>query len=263
MIDLEWGLSTYLNYVQELEAIKAGVPASDVLGKYKAESLQPYTTNMQGQRVDGGEIANIYMTGLMTEGGGLCSRGIYDMVQDMAMLDSNPTVKGLILEMNSGGGDAVAGHMLRQAVDQFSKPIVVYGHTVGSAAYLAASGANEIVGAGTGSSFGSIGTLIQFNNETMRELNEDHTHLYSSLSTKKNGEVRALMAGDTGPMVERLDELSRDFISQVKATRTIPNKEVFEGGMFMAKQAKKNGLIDNIGTRDKALKILNRHIKNQ
>jgi len=266
MADPLWALGQYMNYRTDIQLLQNGASLKDMLLKYRMAPSEPTYLDRSGapsQNVGG--IAHIYLSGVMTEEGqaGMCSRGrgIVDMIEDLEQLDANSTVEGVLLEINSGGGSAIAAHMLTEAIKQFSKPIVTYGHFVGSAAYMAAAVTDEIVAAGNGAQFGSIGTLIQVSNEALKTLQENYTTLYSTLSTQKNKKVRGLLAGDSGPILEHLDNLAKNFIGEVKGARNISNKEVFEGDMYLAKDSKKFGLIDNIGGKNKAVRILNRHIK--
>jgi ClpP class serine protease len=262
MIDPWWGLNLFSNFMNEVEAIRSGLSAKEVLRKYDMDAGQPTFMGLDGRPTsDQAGIAQIYLSGLMTTDGGMCSRGIKNMVDDLASIDANPEVKGLLLEINSGGGEATSAHMLYNALESFSKPVVTFGHFVGSAAYFAAAATDEIVGAGNGSQFGSIGVVFSISNEAIKQMKEDVTSFYSTLSADKNKPLRSLLAGDQGPLIEMLDDLAKNFQSEVKSNRTITNQEALKGGMFQAKSAKKSGLIDNIGTKAKAIKILNRHIK--
>lgn len=266
MIDPVWGLNQLNNYFADIELLDKGASLKDVVGKYRTAPARPTFTTNQGVPVETtAEIAHIYVNGLMTVDGqmGACGRGrgMKDFAQDLEALDHNNSVKGVLLEVNSGGGEVTAAHMATEAVKSFSKPIVAFGHFVGSAAYMMSSAADEVVGAGNGAEFGSIGTMIQISNEGLRMLTEDITTIYSSLSKQKNKEIRGLLAGDNSAIMEMLDGLANNFIKEVKSHRDITNSEVFEGGMFLAKDAKKYGLIDNIGSKSKALNILNRQIK--
>lgn len=266
MVDPIWGLRQMNNYLSDLALLEAGASLRDIADKYKAAPMEPTYITSQGVPTQAAsEIAQIYVNGLMAVDGqmGACGRGrgMKQFAEDLEALEHNSSVKGVLLEINSGGGEATAGHLSAEAIKNFSKPVVAYGHFVGSAAYMLASATDEIVGAGTGSSFGSIGTMIQISNEGLKMLAEEVTTIYSTLSSSKNKELRGLLAGDNSAMLETLDALANNFISEVKSHRDITNKEVFTGGMYMAKDAKKYGLVDNIGTKGKALKILNRQIK--
>lgn len=222
----------------------------------------PTYLDMEGKPTQGEEgIAVIYLGGPMTVDGGLCSRGIRDTVQDLEELDANDDVKGLIFEVNSGGGSAGAGFMLKTALEEFSKPVVALGHFVGSAAYLAASQADEIVASSKGAMVGSVGTMFSINNKDLEDLRDNYSTYYSNLSGKKNLEIRELMTGNDKPLMKMLDNMAQAFIDEVSDKRTGVKSTALQGELFTAVKAKKLGLIDNIGGRKKAVEILNRHIK--
>lgn len=261
MIEPAFGLKALAQYMHKVQLLEKGASAEYLSRKFVMGPSLPTFQTMDGRvSTDAEGIAKIYLSGTMMEEGFCGDRGIVDMVNDMASLDANPRVHGLILEMNTGGGYKTAGYMLNQAIHEFSKPVITYGHMVGSAAYLAASASDEIIAANRGAEFGSIGVMIQFNKEQLNYVKENILTLYSSLSTKKNAEIRSLIAGDENPFVEYLDVLASGFIEEVKENRNIRDDEVFSGGMYSVKEAMANGLIDNAGDSKKVVEILKRHI---
>jgi protease-4 len=261
-LDLDFGMKVYSNYLRDLDLIRSGVDVKVIIQQYRTDAHFPrYMTNT-GKPIQSAEgIAHLYFSGVMMEEGGFCTRGVRELVEDLEQINQNGSIQGVLLELNSGGGTASSAHMLHNALSNMNKPVVTFGHTVASGAYMAASATSEIIAAGSGAEFGSIGVLISFRNEDLQDMRENYTSIYSNLSNKKNGEIRSLLAGDNEPLKAKLDELAENFIGMVKATRKIDNKDVFEGGMYLAKDAKKAGLIDQIGTRETAMNILNRHIK--
>jgi len=83
--------------------------------------------------------------------------------------------------------------------------------------------------------------------------------IYATLSTNKNAEIRAALAGDYKPMTANiLDPLNKVFIKSIKANREgkldSENEQVFSGTTFHSKEALKAGLVDEIGNFDYALR---------
>ena len=110
------------------------------------------------------------------------------------------------------------------------------------------------------SEFGSIGVMMQFPDYAKyyeKEGIKVHT-IYSNLSTYKNAPFEAAKKGEYESIkAEELDPLARKFQANVRAKRAGKLDEnvegILSGKVFYAEDALKNGLIDSIGTLDRAV----------
>lgn len=211
-----------------------------------------------------GSIAKITLSGVMRLQDGMSNAGTLSLTKALDFAKYNPNIEGLLLEIASGGGEVAAGNQLYNAVKSFGKPVVAAAHYAGSAAYMVASAAKEIVGIGTMSEVGSIGAFYSINKKVLEYLKENFIDIYSNKSGQKNKEFKALIAGDHTPIKDSLDQIVTEFHKIVTTNRSLTNDaltaDTLEGGMFNAKDAKKRGLIDQIGTMDTAIKLLKSHI---
>lgn len=210
-----------------------------------------------------GSIVKLFLNDYMSVEGGLCQMGVQELANNLLFYKDNPNIEGAILEVNSGGGEAMAGQIMYNAIKDFKKPVVAYVHMAGSAAYLAISGVKEIITSGELSRVGSIGALVSLDKKFVSAYKERFEDIYSDLSSDKNSGFRAYMeTGDPSGIKSMLNESVTAFHTIVESNRNIKKKdETLRGGMFQARDAKNRGLIDMIGTEELAVKRLKNYFK--
>ncbi len=183
-----------------------------------------------------------------------------DVVAAVEEANGNAEVSALLLEINSGGGSAVASKEIYDALAESEKPVVAYIGEIGaSGAYYAASATDYVV-ANPNSITGSIGaraTILNyeelFNKLGLRQENiktgelKDIGEGYRNLTGKERGLLQAL-----------LNETFENFRDDVKKGREgkLNNglfNELLDARVLSAKQSLKAGLVDEIGSRKKAL----------
>lgn len=213
-------------------------------------------------------VAIISLRGDMMKEGTMCSYGteeIAAVIREAA--DATPII-GIRLDIDSGGGavDAIAPMLDAIAYSQSKgKPVVASCDLCASAAYYVACHCNRIMANNTLSAeFGSIGVMMQFPDYAKYYEEKGikiHT-IYSNLSTYKNAPFEAARKGEYASIkTEQLDPLARQFQEAVKSHR--PNLDeniegILNGRMFYAADAKKHGLIDQIGTAAEATELVRR-----
>lgn len=215
--------------------------------------------------VEAGSILKLSLSGTMLTEDTLCTYGVRTLAENLYLGYKNPNIAGILLDVNSGGGEASAGTILKNAISDKNKPVVTYFNTLGSAALMGTLPSNEIIAAGESSSAGSVGTFISLNKEFIAWYKENIDDIYSSVSDDKNKPFRAYLEGDYGPIRSMVTEHAKLFQNDVSKIRELKGDEktqleTISGGMFFAQDAKKRGLIDGIGTQNYALKRLRSHI---
>ena len=212
--------------------------------------------------------AIIALHGTMLKYGTYCSYGCVEVAEMIEEAANSPKISGIILDIDSGGGavDAIAPILsaIKSAQDK-GKPVVASCDLCASAAYYVAVHCNEIIAANTISAeFGSIGVMMSFMDyEKYYEAAGVKVHtVYSNHSEYKNAAFEAAKKGDYEKLKdEELDPIALQFQSAVKSGRgdklDLKVEGIIDGRMFYAEQAKKNGLIDSIGSRDFALQRVN------
>ncbi|HNC36755.1 MAG TPA: S49 family peptidase [Saprospiraceae bacterium] len=208
-------------------------------------------------------IISFNVNDFMQSNDGLCSVGTKTMSDALLSYKNDPKVIGAKINFDTGGGEGMSGHILHNAFKEFGKPVIAYVYNAGSAGYLAASGATEIVAANENSRVGSIGALVSISKKMLDEYANNIVEIYSDSSSDKNKEFRALLKGDSDPLKEMLNKSVQVFHNVVKANRQLKfdPEGSLRGGMFFAKDAMKRGLLDHIGNNDFAISRVKKYAK--
>lgn len=172
-------------------------------------------------------------------------------------------IKGIILKIDSPGGEVGAINTLLQAIENRKKPVVALADSANSAAMWLASATDHIMANDPiGGSFGSIGVVCSFADYT--KMYEDygiklHT-IYAKESDDKNLDYRQALEGNYELFQENvLSPIATAFQEAVKAGRPkLKQNEpgILSGKSFPTPQALAIGLIDSIGNAADAQKRL-------
>lgn len=214
-------------------------------------------------------IAMINFSGVMYTDDQYCGpRGIRSITEQLYAAYGDPSVNAILLIANTPGGQASAAKILRSAILDKNKPVVVFSQLLASGGVWATVDADEIV-ADIGSQFGSIGAYMSFDKEMVKYYIENIDDIYATQSEEKNYDIRQYMAGNKDPLQKTIDSLAKDFINLVKPKMKGTEENIskmLKGGMFPATFAKSVGLVSRIGTRNAAIEravILSNVYKNQ
>jgi ClpP class serine protease len=267
-VDLQFGLTCWAAYQYDLAQRQAGFSVYEIglaerrnalLSSVLLPTLSGYQTINDPKLINNaglttpGSIAHLKLSGFMQADGGLSNPGVTQLANDLRAAYSNPNISSIILEVNSGGGQMVAGDILRVAVSERNKPVIAYGWLIGSAAYNAVTGADEIIAANTGAEFGSLGAMYQMNKQVLAYLKENTVSVYSDASPGKNAGSRAAVENDDFSVFKKEVTAATEIFHQtVQASRPLRGNEdkiksTLDGSMFFADEAKRRGLIDSIG----------------
>ena len=225
--------------------IHSDVPLSALSFSFEQEEKPTYTVK------DG--IAHIAINDYLYLGNE--AGAVQSYVDLLSEIKASDSIRGVVVELYSGGGQDTASDYLGNAIAEVSaiKPVVAYGHLMASGAYLAAVNANIIVASSGISRFGSIGSYIpldRFYRDIYATFMND---VYAEQSSDKNAEFREWVNEDaTTKYQERANASAGYFISKVRMKRPYVSEEAYKGGLFDADRAKQFGLIDGIGTLDYA-----------
>ena len=175
----------------------------------------------------------------------------------MASYKSDPNCKGVVLDIDSGGGQVSGTPEFHDFIKNYNKPVVAY--TDGlmcSAAYYIGCASNHIIANKRVDAIGSIGVMISFID--MRGYYEKKgaklISEYATKSTEKNKDYEELLNGNPeGYIKNQLDPITDNFHADVKSSRNNLNETVLKGGVFNAEDSLNYGLIDEIGTMETAI----------
>ncbi|MBP5226049.1 MAG: signal peptide peptidase SppA [Kiritimatiellae bacterium] len=182
-------------------------------------------------------------------------------------------VKGLLLEIDSGGGGVTASDILYQAVKTFKAEeegrfvVAIMGDVAASGAYYVALAADRILAHPT-TITGSIGVIMQSYN--VKALAEKLGVSDVTLKSGKNKDLLNMFQDvneEQKAIVQKVIDASYDrFVSLVVENRNIPKEKVLplaDGRIFSAVDAVEKQLIDGIGYFDDARRALAKLLKEE
>jgi protease IV len=161
----------------------------------------------------------------------------------------NPSIKGILVDIDSYGGYPVAGEEIEQALRGATKPTVSLIRENGvSAAYWIATGTDRIF-ASKISNVGSIGVTMSY------VQTDDPDSRYIELASGKYKDTgnpsKAITEDERQLLLRDLKLVHEHFIDVVSNNRNIPREKVAafaDGSSMLGDQAKAEGLIDDIGS---------------
>ncbi len=273
-IDGLYGLKNYNKYVFETQVLKEGLVdysktrRENTANYYLTPSGSVFTQDPYDPKpVPSGSIAVIKFHGIMFAEEAMCSYGVGYFTEQIRKADGDPNIKGIILKVHSGGGEATAGVMLMNAVKETRKPLIVHGDYMASGAVLGTLYADEIILSSNMVQMGSIGVMMDINMKILKKIRKDYKSLYSTKSNRKNEEFRELVENNNfDPLIKRLTKLDTQFMSEVKKARKHKLQEdhfdeILSGAMFPARKAVEYGMADGIGDLNYVKRRMKFHLK--
>lgn len=272
-IEESWGLQQLAEYLNDLSLLESGIEYKELGIAQRRHMAAPAIISAVGL-VDGaalsdpasipaGSVLHLKLRGVMRAEDGLSTRGVTSLVNDLRAAYANPNIAGIILEVNSGGGESLAGSMLQGALAESPKAVVVYANFMASAAVRATAPADEIIAGSEGAEIGSIGTMISLSKKFREMYSAEVEDMYAAKSRNKNAHFREYLRGNSKPLQEYLDRHNEQFLDEMKKYRDLKGdaEHTLSGAMFSARDAKRRGLIDGIGTWAYALSRLEANMK--
>ena len=233
----------------EMKAAAARVPVEKIEAFYGDQPEEP------GRRIldISGDTAKITVAGVLTNrpsylaryyGGGNATYP--EIAAAVALAEKDPRVKKLVLSIDSPGGTVAGMFKAMDALARASKPLrVVVEGTAASAAYgLASQATDGIYASHRSNMLGSVGVA------TTIYVWSDEVDIASTEAPNKRPDVMT----EEGKAVVRkeLDDLHALFAEKIAAGRKTTvanvNANFGRGGVFLADEALKNGMIDGIIT---------------
>lgn len=206
--------------------------------------------------VSANNVAHMHLSGVMFLEDQLSTRGAQSLIRDIREMNADPSFIGGLIEVDSGGGESLAGAAIEQAVKESKKPIVALVHQGLSAAYRAICFCDAIIAVTDSSQFGSIGSMLKID-KFLAEIDKlQFLTIYATQSPDKNKEFRAFQeSGDTSGLQALVDQGAIIFQDTVRAARTLGTQEqdTLSGGIFRAQDSISRGLADGVGGLETAI----------
>ncbi len=227
------------------------------LGAYAKLSLP-----RSGSTFGSGEVAVVYAEGEIVDGEGDPSEiGGVRFARELRKLREDASVKAIVLRVNSPGGSASAAETIQREIRlaRRVKPVIVsMGSYAASGGYWIAAYGDRIF-AEPDTITGSIGVFgIQFN---LQKLLNDHGVTFDGVKTGKFADAITI----TRPKTEEelavfqrmVDWIYSQFVAKVAEGRKLSLsrvEEIAQGRVWSGTDAKRIGLVDEIGGLDAAIR---------
>ena len=215
-------------------------------------------------------IAVLYANGGIAGGNSdFSSIGSSTFVKALKKIRTNKKIKGLVVRVNSPGGEVVASDLIWREIGLIAKdiPVVVsMGNYAASGGYFISCPADYIM-ATPMTITGSIGVFAVI--PDAQELLEDKLNLHQDgVKTAEHADISYLdpsLGMLTKPLSpdalkifqEGVDYSYQDFLKRVKDSRGFNSledvHEIARGRVWLGPSAKKNGLVDEIGNLEDAI----------
>jgi len=176
----------------------------------------------------------------------------------LANFEKNASIEEIVIQFNTGGGEASGISELSEQIASINKPTTAYiDDLCASAGYWLASACDKIVS--TKSAFiGSIGVVFAFldTSKMEEELGVETIEIVSTVSPNKRVDIRT---DDGKEKIQVLaDDLADVFVSSIATYRDVTNEFVKEnfgkGDVMIASKALEAKMIDEIGTFEELIK---------
>jgi protease-4 len=242
------------------------------LGKYLERTAKAAAAKVAGAKT----VAMIYGVGGVQRGksdfdplSGGSSMGADTVTAAFRAAIADKEVKGILFRIDSPGGSYVASDAIWREVERAraaGKPVIAsMGNVAGSGGYFVAMGADKIV-AQPGTITGSIGVLG--GKFVVSELLGGKLGVtYDRVAVGENAGMwspnRDFTPAEWARFQGWLDRVYSDFTTKVAAGRKLPKEKVLaiaKGRIWTGEDAKANGLIDELGGIDSALRLLRQAI---
>lgn len=250
-------LSQRLGFDQlSVDGIQMG-PAemSRAIASHKANGSRPYGLH-NGVAIIPVEGTLVHRTGNLNPESGMM--GYDGLKAQLQMAAEDPEVKGVLLDVNSPGGEASGVSEVAAAIRAFPKPVKAHtGQMAASAAYWIASAASAGIAADETASVGSIGAIIAHTDATgaMEQKGLKVELIRFGARKAEANSVEKLTDAGRAAMQTEVNELGTMFASSVATNRKMSLDAVLgtEAAMFLASKAKDIGLIDEVASFDQTL----------
>ena len=184
---------------------------------------------------------------------------VYSAVLNKLYTDA--TVRGIILKIESGGGEWSGLQIMAETLKQRTKPVVAFVEDcAASAAYGIAVCCDAIVANTAMCEVGSVGTYIRILDygKYFASMGLDVHNIYATKSVDKNKDYRDALEGKYDGMIQNIDVYNEYFINLVSEGRgdrlQSDAKEWGTGKMYFAPKALELGLIDGIASLEDTIR---------
>lgn len=185
-------------------------------------------------------------------------------IDELKRFGDNPTVKAIVLRIDSPGGGVVPSQEIYDAVrrvrNKSSKAVIAsMGSVAASGGYYIAAGTDRIV-ANPGTLTGSIGVIMETANieGLLQKIGVEGVVVKSGKYKDVGSPLRKMTDEEHGLLQNVMDDVHKQFIEAVAEGRALEISDVqalADGRIFTGRQAKEAKLVDELGNLDDAIQL--------
>lgn len=185
-------------------------------------------------------------------------------VADLKKFAETPSIKAIVLRIDSPGGGVVASQEIHDAVkrvrNKHNKTVIAsMGTVAASGGYYIAVATDRIV-ANPGTLTGSIGVIMELANleGLLKKIGVENVVVKSGRYKDLGSPFRAMSADDRRILQAVMDDVHNQFIEAVAEGRSLEIGEVrpiADGRIFTGRQAKEAKLVDELGDLNDAIRL--------
>nr|MBP7967369.1 S49 family peptidase [Candidatus Woesebacteria bacterium] len=184
-----------------------------------------------------------------------------DIIAGINLAQQSSTIRAIMLEVDSGGGEPVAGEEIANALRGFDGVTVSVIRQMGaSAAYWAATGADRIF-ASQNSDVGGIGVTSSYVENI--ESGSRYINLSAGKFKDSGDPEKPITEEERNLFMRDINIIYENFIQAIAQNRNLEIEKVralADGSTVLGAQAKEFGLIDEIGSWTEARKYLEQEL---
>jgi len=216
------------------------------------------TTMLMGGKmgIGGEKIAIINIKGVIVDS--------KSTVREIRKYADNPSVKAVIVRIDSPGGGVVASQEIYEELkwlkEKKQKKVVASMGTVAASGGYYVACASDLIVANPGTLTGSIGVIMEFANleGLFKKIGVEGVVIKSGKHKDIGSPFRSLTKDEKDILQAIIDDVYAQFISAVADGRKMKPeavKELADGRIFTGRQAKELKLVDELGTMQDAINI--------
>ena len=235
-----------------------GVSAREYLSSLKDDDI----SNKQKKVQEKNKIAIIHVEGAIVTGNiGFNTAGSGGIVKKINKARDDENVKGIVLRVNSPGGDVYASTMITNALEEFQstgRPVITSMGDIAASGGVWVTTTSEEIWAENTTLTGSIGVYGVY--PDLSPLAKWAGINYDGISMTKAGEIYDVRRGMNEEINkqfrEGIENFYKDFVTKVANNREMDFSEVLKvagGRIWRGDKALELGLVDKLGSLDDAI----------
>jgi len=185
-----------------------------------------------------------------------------EFVDELKEIGNRSSVKSVVIRINSPGGGVAASQEIYEAIKKFraetkKKVVVSMASVAASGGYYIACAADRIF-ANPGTITGSIGVVAEWYNygDLLRWAKMQNIVIKTGTFKDAGSPTRPLTSEERIYFQSLINNMFNQFVSAVATSRKMKEEDVrklADGRVFTGQEAKKNGLVDELGTYQDAI----------